>query len=55
MLFPLVLASKESVFKAYVEAEKSIVHLREATFNHDLKGLQYLVFFGAKWCGHCQK
>ncbi|KAI8904288.1 thioredoxin-like protein [Gorgonomyces haynaldii] len=45
----------EDIKAAYLKAEKSIHHLDQSSFNTQLKLYDYVVFYGAEWCPHCQK
>ncbi|KAJ1332141.1 hypothetical protein BSLG_008960 [Batrachochytrium salamandrivorans] len=44
-----------AVTEAYERAEKEIFHLEQTSFQTKTKQGDWLVFFGATWCGHCQR
>ena len=54
LILPLLVLTS-SVLEAYEKAEKSIFHLDEASFSSVLPTGNFLIFFGAHWCPHCQK
>jgi protein disulfide-isomerase-like protein len=45
----------EKVKNAYLEAEPKIDHLTSANFKSTIASGDHLIFYGASWCGHCQK
>ncbi|KAI8894323.1 thioredoxin-like protein [Globomyces pollinis-pini] len=56
LLAPFIVARAptKEVTEAYEKAEPLIFHLTSATFQSSVANGHWLVFYGAKWCGHCQ-
>ncbi|KAI9208317.1 thioredoxin-like protein [Polychytrium aggregatum] len=54
-LLALGAAAELSVKEAYELAEKSVLFIEEVEFQDSISTGSWVVFFGTKWCPHCQK
>ncbi|EGF79017.1 hypothetical protein BATDEDRAFT_26166 [Batrachochytrium dendrobatidis JAM81] len=45
----------KAVTEAYLRAEKEILHLEQSSFQTKIQKGNWMIFYGATWCGHCQK